>query len=135
MNRRTVLIGTTAAMLGAIIPSIAIASPKFEKPFCNFVGDLKEDIPQIMESYSVELNNEITRNKISVDIENYMNYYYSQAKYAVVCNENNNNSSVIDNNGLVVDIYYRPSENDNFLALNFRMISTGISFEIVKETV
>lgn len=81
-----------------------------------------------------EFNDAFTRGRLFGIIDQFLRGVKAKRglyEYKVVIDETNNNSQVIDANGLVIDIYLKPSKVSEFINLNMVVVPTGVSFSEV----
>lgn len=72
---------------------------------------LERDIATVMNQYRFEFNDDITRNKISAQANEYLNLIKSRKvmhDFKFVCDRSNNTPQVIDKHGLLVDLFVQP---------------------------
>lgn len=79
-----------------------------------------------------EFNDAFTRNRIKAMIDPYLRSVQARRglyDFMVVCDETNNTPFVIDGNGLVIDIYVKPTKVAEFIQVNAIVVATGASFK------
>lgn len=77
----------------------------------NMVAKVRNDI---MQSYLLEFNDEITRASITKDVECYMESLRTPGniqEYRVICDETNNTPAIVNSNNLMVDIFVKPQRS------------------------
>lgn len=79
-----------------------------------------------------EFNDEFTRARIRGLIEPFLRDVKGRRgiyDFRVVCDESNNTGEVIDKNGLVIDVYIKPTRVAEFIQLNMKVVRTDANFE------
>jgi len=99
---------------------------------------LEKSMSIALRSYAFEPNNEITRLRVTAQLEQYMDLLSSRGAfqtelgdrgYRVVCDSTNNTPTTIDLLELHVDVYIKPSRAAEFIQLQAIITTTGASFE------
>jgi len=78
-----------------------------------------------------EFNDSFTRNRLVGLIEPFLRSVKGRRglyDFMVVCDDTNNTSEVIDNNGLVIDVYLKPTKVAEFIKVNAVVVKTGANF-------
>ena len=104
MNRRIFLsriVGTIGAFLVAPIPFVKADSGTIPQNIFMY-----KEIVDAIEYHRFEFNDSITRNYLVNHVNVICRKYLKDMRFVVVCDETINNESIIDNNDLVVDLYY-----------------------------
>lgn len=87
-----------------------------------------------------EFNDSFTRARLVGIIDPYMRTVKARRgvyEYSVVCDLTNNTPSVIDNNGLIIDVWVQPTKVAESIHINFNILnqSTSISEAITQNTI
>jgi len=99
---------------------------------------LEKAISIALRSYAFEPNNELTRLRVTAQIEQYMDLLSSRGAfqtelgdrgYRVVCDSTNNTPATIDALELHVDIFIKPSRAAEYIQLQTIITTSGASFE------
>lgn len=81
-----------------------------------------------------EFNDAFTRSRLFGQIDPFLRMVKSRRglyDYLLVCDETNNTAEVIDQNGLIIDVYVKPTKVAEFISLNVVVVKTGVSFNEV----
>lgn len=87
---------------------------------------IKGKISDIMGNFLFEKNNNESRLFITDHIIRYLDGLKPVYNYEVVCNITNNGDEVMDENGLVVDVYVQYSPNEDHRHYNVKMCNEGV---------
>lgn len=78
-----------------------------------------------------EFNDAFTRQRLFSMIDPFLRNVQSRRglyDYKLVIDESNNNAEIIDGNGLVIDVYLKPSKSVEFIQVSAIIVKTGTSF-------
>ena len=79
-----------------------------------------------------ERNNDTIRNKMRIDIESYLDFIRRRGgvdRFKVICDRTNNTDYILDQRGLVVDIYIVPTSDVETVQLNAIIMNHSTSFD------
>jgi len=95
---------------------------------------LKSYISQVANNLVFEQNTIATRTNFLNQVNPYLESVQQRQglfAFRVVMDESNNTPDVIDRNQLVGQIYLQPTKTAEFIYLNFNILPTGVSFELI----
>lgn len=96
---------------------------------------LTEALGNYAETTLWERNTPSLRSKVRADIEAYLGYIYRQegieAEFKVICDESNNTGYILDQRGLVIDVYIIPTSTIEVVLLNVVIMNHVAKFEEV----
>lgn len=99
---------------------------------------LKSAIADYAEFALSERNNDTLRNKMRMDIESYLDFIKRRGgvdRFQVICDTSNNTDYILDQHGLVIDIYIVPTADVETVQLNTIIMNHTTSFdEIIAKT-
>ncbi len=99
---------------------------------------IEKAIATSLRPFMFEFNDEGTRTSILGLINPYMSNIQARRgvyEYQVVCDESNNTAEVIDANGLIVNIFVKPTKVAEFIQINVIVAKTGTSFDEIAAVV
>ncbi len=95
---------------------------------------VEKAVATALRPFIFEFNDEGTRSNILGVLNPYMEQIKSRRgvyEYLVVCDDSNNTSEVIDENGLLVNIFVKPTKISEFIQVNMIVTKTGANFDEV----
>lgn len=114
--------------------STAIASAIDRVNVRRLLVYLEKSIATAARTGLFEFNDAFTRSRLFGQIDPFLRMVKSRRglyDYLLVCDESNNTPEIIDQNGLVIDVYVKPARAAEFISLNVVVVKTGVSFSEV----
>ena len=97
------------------------------------INILTEAMSNYAETTLWERNTPSLRARVKSDIESYLGYIYRQEgieqNFKVVCDETNNTGYILDQRGLVIDVYFIPTSTIEVVMLNAVIMNHTAKFE------
>ncbi len=93
---------------------------------------IEKAIATALRTFMFEFNDEPTRSAILGVLNPYMSQIQARRgvyAFQVVCDDSNNTAEVIDQNGLVVNVYVKPTKVAEFIQINVVVAKTGTNFD------
>ena len=124
-SRRSLFVGLFSLPV-LTVPVLASVTDESTKTY------LQREIEKILSKQVFEVNDELTREQVTRNIEKVCTIAKRWNKnledYAIQCDESNNGTELIDNNEFVVDVYYKFIDHP-FETLTGSVTTTGVSFD------
>jgi len=137
INRRTLLgfLGAGAVVTTLPLPVTAkeLSTSSLEKiRIRKLLLAIEEAISRNLEYVLYEPNDRYTRKQIEHRITDEIfwleNHKQITGTYKVVCDETNNTPEIIDNHGIVVDVYIKPNKSVNYIKIKGEFQKESVKF-------
>lgn len=92
---------------------------------------MEKNVKNTIKYFVFEPNTKYTRDRVKATLDPYFQSIQAAGglyDFLVVCDQRNNTAEVIDNNELVVDLYFKPVRTSEFILVNFYATRTDTNF-------